>query len=85
MNLDKLNYTNQEPIELQDKKHKIFISLAVAGMFLMFFMRNTFVGFFVGFGSMSLVFKTSFALFERWSKKQPYDKKYLPYPVLYFS
>ena len=59
----------------QDQKHRIFIYLALAGIFIMLFLKNTFVGYYIGFGCIVLMGKNSAELGIRWTKKQPWDKK----------
>ena len=38
----------------QNSKHKIFIYLSIGALFLMLFLKNTFTGFFLGFGGLAL-------------------------------
>lgn len=61
----------------QNKKHKTYTSLAAVGAIITLFLSNTLVGFVFAFGSVVLAGKTSFELFERWSKKKPFDLKLL--------
>lgn len=61
----------------QDKRHKIFIYIALAGILLMFFLKNSFVGYFIGFSCIILMGKNSMELGTRWSKKQSWNPKIL--------
>lgn len=61
----------------QDQKHKMFIYITLVCILLMFFFKNTFIGYFVGFGCLFLMGKNSGELGKRWSKKQPYNPKIL--------
>ena len=58
----------------QDQKHKIFLYLIPVGVLLMYVLKNTLVGYFIGFGTLGLAFKIWFELFMRWTKNQPFNK-----------
>jgi hypothetical protein len=61
----------------QDQIHKIFIYLVLAGIFILFFLKNTFIGYFLGWGCLLLMGKNTLELGLRWSKSQPWNPKIL--------
>jgi hypothetical protein len=61
----------------QDQKHKNFFYLIPVGILLMFILKNTIIGYFIGFGTIGLVGKIWIDLFIRWTKSQPYNKAIL--------
>lgn len=72
--------TTAQKVEIntkQNKKHKIFICIALAGIILVLVLKNTFIGYFIGFGCMFLMLTNSMELGIRWSKKQSWNPKIL--------
>jgi len=61
----------------QNKRHKFFIYIALVGILLMFVLKNTFVGYFIGFGCLILMGGNLTVLGIRWTKKQPWEPKIL--------